>query len=477
MKRYFFVMVIIFACLLYIPTYNHYFFSDDFFNIKVSKLAHLSEFPAFFSFQKNAHSTTFYRPLSTQLFFFSLEKSFGLNPIPYRIVVLLVFALNLWLVYKLSFALTTNHQISLLCLFFYGFTASHFVRIYYLSAFCEILVSVFFLAAAIKWLSYLTHRSGSIKTLISAIIFFILALFSKETAVTFPAIALGIIFITKKTKYLISLIPFIVIDVIYLILRLKVFGGVVGDSYIWEISPKIINTFSWYTAWSLGIPEMFLDFIGPKLHINPNLLLWYPIYSRVIFVTFCSLIIFISVLLIKYFFSRQKRISLLIGSICWFVITLVPVLFLPWHKFPLEQTIAMFGMALLLSLLFTSLKSKALLLLGLTTYLILNITSYLLTYKTNWTISRAKIAQKVISRVTQDYPSLPLQTTIYFQNDSAYIAKNWGASKQIAVALSGSDSFQLIYRHPSLEIYYEDNKKPDENIKVIKYGTKEFLGY
>ena len=56
-------------------------------------------------------------------------------------------------------------------------------------------------------------------------------------------------------------------------------------------------------------------------------------------------------------------------------------------------------------------------------------------------------------------PILPKGSVVYFINDPAYpyVAKEWGgSSKQASIILSGSDALQLLYKDPTLKVFYED---------------------
>jgi len=384
---------------------------------------------------------------------------------------------SLFLVYILVSQLVKEKKIIILTTFFYAFSASHFVRLHFLSAFQELGMGLFYFGSLIFGIKFFQKRKPRDYILMLAL--FILALGSKETAITFPLV-LFLIALYMKTKYkeMKYLGPVFLIGAVYLYFRLTKFGGVAGESYIWDFSPRIFNTLAWYGIWSIGIPEMFLDFIGPNLAINPNLFRFYQMEATIIFLSFTVFVVTIaSVFLAKFIRQFKEKFRLLLFGFGWFLITLLPLLFLPWHKFTLELTLPLFGVALVLASILT-LSVNRLLIISLLSFFVLSSTTYFLTYKTHWVISRGKVAKRVIEYFEKNYPQFPEGKTVYFYNDSAFIAQGWGASKQIAVALSGSDALQVLYENSRIKVYYQDiDGEREDTEDLIRLGTKEFLGY
>ncbi|MDP2860725.1 MAG: glycosyltransferase family 39 protein [bacterium] len=485
MKR--LIIIILAAAILYLPSLSNFFSGDDFFHLGISRVGKLSEVLSFFSFEKNLHSASFYRPLPTQIFFFAGQVLFGLNPFGYHLLAIGFFILTVILAYKLAEKLT-NRSSALLATFFYAFSVSHFVSLYWLSAFQELSLGVFYFGAAICWVNFLEKNKEGKHGLffasapyLSALLFFVLALLSKETAATFPLIAILLAVFLKKwnLRQLVYLLPMFLIEAVYLYLRLAKFGGVAGESYIWDFSPRVLNTFFWYGLWGLGAPEMWVDFIGPKLAVNPFLLKYYGGESVIIFISLGVFTVSAIYALIKFVFRVRNAypLSHVFFGPLWFLFSSLPFLFLPWHKFPLELTVPLFGMAMFLGKLTGGFGKKTLAVICFF-YLLANVSSYLLTYRTHWVISRAKVAERVVDYFKKTYPQFPESSVVYFYNDSAFIAEGWGASKQIATAISGSDGLRVLYKNPEIKVFYEDfNEQPPEGKALIRLGSKEFLGY
>lgn len=468
------LILIFISILIFSPGLFTFFSADDWFHLRISQAGSFNDFVSFFSFIPSEHSSSFYRPIPTQFFFFIFQTLVGLNQIYYHLFVYSFFGLSLLILYKVTYQITKNKTKSLLTLFFYSLSASHFTRLYFLSAFQEILMFLFVL---LSLCFYFRKKSLSY---IWSIIFFLLSLASKETAIVLPILLLVLEFFFYK-KISNKIIIFIAIGVIFLFLRLYLFGSVAGDSYTWEFSlKKLINTYFWYGLWSLGAPEFLVDYVSSGFKILPRLFEVLPFWSQLLLTTM-TLTIFI--LVINFIFAYKKLTHLSILGFVIFIIGILPVAFLPWHKFTLELTLPLFGFCLLLTDLVSSnlhlsknnfqFIKNSFLNSFVIFYLFLNLITIFLTYRTSYTVSRAKISQKVFHYVTNNYPNFPANQKFAFINDLTNVSKEWGLSKQIFFATSGSDMFKVIYKDPNIKVYFEDlDNIPEDSIKI---GSLQFL--
>ena len=285
---------------------------------------------------------------------------FHLNPVPLHIISFATFFINIFLVGVLIKLLTKNRKIALISSFLYAVSATHFGQLYYIGAFQELCLTMFFLASVILFIKYEVDikEKHSINKLILSFVFFVLSIMSKETAVVLPFVLVLTHFYLKLTKrvgvsiktLIYSLFPYITILGVYLFLHFHYYGLVSGDSYVWNFSPvRAINTLGWYGLWSFNIPEMLVDFIGPGLRLNPNLLRYWSKDIILIFILFA-----VQMGLAVYAFFKSsilKHKSILFFSIFWFIGTLVPVIFLPIHKFSYYLTLPLIGVVMVLGYL------------------------------------------------------------------------------------------------------------------------------
>src|SRR3989344_3640267 len=448
--------------LFFTPSLVNYFSADDWFHLRVSNIDKLSEFLNFFSFEKTAQTITFYRPLPTQVFFFVFQKLFGLNPIPYHLFVLLCFGLSLYLINKLAVVLLNSEKKALITTLIYGFSVSNFTRLYFLAAFQEIALVLFSVACILTFFK---------KKYILSYLFFILALLSKETAVVLPLI-LVILDWGRKKLNLKKLVPFALIFLPYLYLRLIRFGGAAGETYIWNFSPlKAGHTLMWYFLWSLGAPELLIDYIGSGLRPISRFFTDYSHWWPVILGLLITNLGLVTYLLVRNIRKIDKK---LIGFVTLFIISLLPVLFLPQHKFALELGLPLIWFAFGLSYLLP--EKGRLLYIPLFIYLSFNLSMNYLTYTRHYSVGRAKIALKVYEYFVKNYPVEPKGSYFEFVNDTAAYGVSWGSSKQIANSIGGSELFRGLYRDPGYSVYFEDfpMERP-VNEKKISLSTKMFV--
>lgn len=457
-------VVILLSCLLFSPSLLNFFSSDDWFHLRISQIDSTGEFLNFFSFLPNSQSASFYRPLSTQVFFFGFQKIFGLNPIPYHVFVLLIFAFSLYLVYLFTRQLVRKDTMALFATLIYGISVTNFTRLYFLSAFQEIVMVVFVLLALI---SYLRPKTP----LFIPVIFFIFSLLSKETAIVLPLLIIMVDWYEKRLNIK-RILPFILISLAYLLLRLLVFQTVVGDSYIWDFSPfRALNTLFWYSLWLLGAPEFLVDYIGSGLRPIPTYLTNFGIWAYLIPVLIAVTALPLLFLLIKQLTAKTRSL-VFVGL--FILISLLPVLFLPWHKFTLELSLPLVGFAILTTIAVGKFSKSAKAFLW--AFIVLNLSMNYLTYVHHYSVNRAHISRAVYSYFQSHHPQAPTVGVIMFINDTVAINKNWGSSRQISNAISGSELFRVLYRDPYYQVFYEDHDPSlPPSVPIIQISTKMFI--
>lgn len=448
--------------VLFLPSLFNYFSGDDWFHLRISNIHNLEQFLNFFSFVHTAQSAAFYRPLPTQVFFFIFQKFFDLTAWPYYFFVLICFSYSLYLIYKFAFSQFKNPNKALLTTFIYGISVSNFTRVYFLSAFQEIALVIFSL------LCLLSFQKSKFKSLI----FFVLALLSKETATVLPLLLL--IFNFKGIKKQITLlIPIAIVSIVYLLLRLGVFGMAVGDSYTWNFSPAgVANTLMWYVLWSFGAPELLIDYIGSGLRPIPRLFIDYPYWWQTIFALLLGTLFSICILLMK----KIKKINTqLFKFIALFLVTLAPVLFLPQHKFALELGLPLVGFALATAW-FLPIKNTVSKIIFLGFFIALNLSMNYLTYTRTYSVNRSKTARQIVTFFLSNYPKYPQDKYFEFINDTDDYGETWGSSKQISNITSGSELFRVLYKDNNINVYFQDypGERPLVQ-KKIDVSTKQFF--
>ncbi|KKT78377.1 MAG: Tetratricopeptide TPR_1 repeat-containing protein [Microgenomates group bacterium GW2011_GWB1_44_8] len=469
MKRFLAVGAVL--IFLFLPSLSNFFFSDDWFHLRISRINSVGEFIDSFSFSRTAQfaGSYAYRPLSTQTFFFIFQSIFGLNPFPYHLFSLITFVITLYLLHEVVMEMSNNKKMALISVFAYGVSATNFTRLYYISAFQEVLMVALLVGAILIYLRSFRVGGGS-RGYIAVYVIFILSLLSKETAVVFP----GILFLIDWWKQRISikrLVPFIIVALVYSYFRFVKLGSITGESYIWDFSlKKAGNSLMWYGFWSLGAPEFFMDYVSSGLRVLPRFFVDFASWAYVIIFLLVSLSLGFVGLVARRFMTYWKTIILGGGL---FIGGLLPVIFLPWHKFTLQLGLPMVGVALIFGVL---LKKRSFIAYSFALgYVALNVLSNVLYLSHNYTVGRADLSYRVYEYYVKNYPTPPRGSYFEFVNDTTDYGKQWGSSKQIAQATSSSNMFKVLYNDPNYEVYFEDYPGPrPSNERKIEVSTKMF---
>lgn len=466
--KYLFLAIFV-ALLIFAPSLLNFFSADDWFHLRVSKISTVGEFVNFFSFSQSPQFAGSYRPLSTQIFFFVFQSVFGLNPLPYHLFVWLVFAMVLYLLFVVLREISGSWQLAMIAVFIYAVSATNFTRLYFISTFQEILMIALILGAMLFYL----RSYGGVKRARNyavACSFFALALACKETAIVFP----GVLFLLdwfKRRLSLKRLLPVMLIALVYGYLRFVKLGGAAGDSYIWDFSiNKVGNSLMWYGLWSLGLPEFLVDYVGSGFRILPKFFVDFLLMAWSILIMSVLTVISFGVLVVGRLKGAWRKVVLGAGI---FVGSLLPVIFLPWHKFTLELGLPMVGVAFITG---SVLRKKSLV--GgifICFYILMNLLTNYLYLTRHYSVTRARISQKVYDYFARTYPVPLVGSYFEFINDTSDYGPQWGSSKQVAQATADSNLFKVIYKDPSYEVYFEDYPGPRPlDKKKIAISTKMF---
>ena len=145
---YYLVAVMLVAFILYFPSLFSFFTHDDFFHLKISQVASIKEFLNFFNLLHAPEGWGFYRPITTQVFYFLGRTVFNLIPFWMHTLSFVVFFLIIFLVYRLALIITKKETVAILTALFYATSATHFGHLYFLGAFQELGLTLFFLVSA-----------------------------------------------------------------------------------------------------------------------------------------------------------------------------------------------------------------------------------------------------------------------------------------------------------------------------------------
>lgn len=472
-----FIFVIVF--LLYHPVFGVYFSQDDFFHFQASQTdGSLGAFINLFGFPTfEERGYAFYRPIFREGFYNLYYSLIGLNALPFRLISFLIHFVNIFLVFSFMERLFKKRAISLFIAFFFGITAANVGVLYYGAGGIEALgVTMLLLLSLLFFWGYLEGEGKRFK--IFSFVAYLFALGSHELGAITPVLLAGLVFIREKgwrkmlKRGVKELWIFFAALLIYLYLDAVRIGFLQKEEqYRVVLSIKrAINSFSWYAAWALGVPEMLIDFVRPGLKLNPSLMRYWGEYFKIIFPTFFASIAIVggslAFLLVREKLLRDKKFWFLL---LWFPLALFPVILLPLHKFTYYLAPALpafWGVVGFVTFsTYWQLKKRhrnlSNVVLGgfVSALIILSVTSVRLGDSTYWAASRGRIAERLLNEVRLAYPQLPKGAAVYFKNDQNYpfIAQEWGStSKQASFVLNGEDALQLFYHDPTLKVFYED---------------------
>ncbi len=452
--------------ILFFPVLTTYFSQDDFFHFQASLTdGSIGQFLNFFVFKPfEVQGYAFYRPIFREALYHINYDLFGLNPLPFRLLQFLLQFINIYLVYKLIFRIFNKKIVAYLASFLYAISSTNVALLYYLAGGIQAQGATMFVLLTL--LLFQKNRLLSFLT-------FLLALASHEMAIVTPILLAGLLWIKGKKSYF-YLIPFTFFTVLFLYLDLIYIGVSKTEvAYIPAFNIKTtLNSSMWYTGWALGLPEMLIDFVPPGLKLDPRLMQYWGNYFSLIFPAFFGVLAILVFSVLKFYKKLTNKNFLFL--LYWFPVALLPVIFFPVHKSTYYMAIAMPGFCGALSyIILQNKKIITLALVGL--FILLNITSVKLGEITFPAARRAKIAQKLISDIKNQYPTLLISATVFVKDDPNYpfIAQDWGGSaKQASFALSDANAFRLLYHDQSLKVYFEGKDTLPKDDLVFEFVAK-----
>ncbi|MDD3088094.1 MAG: tetratricopeptide repeat protein, partial [Candidatus Omnitrophica bacterium] len=175
-------------------------------------------------------SSNFYRPIQTISFI--LDYHFwGLDPFGYHLTNILFQILVSFLFFLFVYKITAKLPVSFLSAAFFCVSPLNTEAVTYVSGRAEMLMGIFLLSSFLLFASA-QAKTGRLRVFYSifSYYFFFFALLSKELSLVFPLIILGYLLYFCRDKFkkvyeIISpLLPFIIIALMYIVLRLAIFN-------------------------------------------------------------------------------------------------------------------------------------------------------------------------------------------------------------------------------------------------------------
>lgn len=397
------------------------FVSDDF---DILTIATNSSFPKLLT----SPGWLFVRPLP--LCFVKFETLlFGRGPLGYWMVSILNHAVNGLMLFLLTRRISGDFFSSVAAGLIFIFMPIFGEPVAWFSCIYDRICLFFVLAGIIAYIRYLD--TGDARNYIFSLIFFVIALFSKEAALPFPGlVVLTEAFFCKKAetnikKVALRVAPFVLVLLPYFLLRYYIYHGI-GGYYDTQGRSTLLLFSAAQTVQALSSLPGYLLFPINRL-LRPNLLS--------IYIGFGALYALLAVSAV-FLSSHGWGLKPMLFGLIWMAATVVPVV----NLLPLSSGLAggrllyipAAGFAIFMSSFFLTAKkwpwfSKALKFAPLVALLC----GYSYIDNINYSIwTRAySIAHSITSQVFERHPVLPAETSLYFIGvpdnfDGAYVYHN-----------------------------------------------------
>ena len=454
--------------LIYHGALGNYFSQDDFYFLR---LARVESVVGFLNFFNPWHQQGFpaFRPLGTQVPFFLAQRIFHQHAYLFLHFLSFSFHLaNFILIYKIIGRLTKKEYLSLALSSLYLIAPLHFLSLFYIAAFQQILAAFWQLFG---FYYYLKHYDDNKRYWVY--VFFIFALLSKETAIVYPALLFLFSLIIKNEinvgKALRQIknesfywLGFVLLIIFYGSLRWLSFSQSPGSAYELSLSVRtLLSSVRWYLIWLLGAPETIIVYAGRGLAFNwPGFVKDAKILGYLFTGTFLAEAAMLCLILIRLTGSgknRKRMLSLLLWFAIWFVTSLSLVSLFPYHRYSHYLDMSFLALLLVVAEIFR--KKDIILWIVLMAIFVLN--GYLavsIDSRLHWAPARSRIAAEY-RQIFKDENICRNRRGIYFLDVQP------GSAKEVAIALSFADGPRYFCQNYQLPVFYQGVNEPLEKKK------------
>jgi len=148
---------------------------------------------------QGGHSSFFYRPLQFAIYWL-IYRLAGADPVPFHLLSLTLYAATGWLVYRLGRELLRSDTAALLGAILWLVHPLHVEAVAWISALPDLGAGFFYLLAFLLFCNAETAGQGKLGKHVLAALAFLVALFFKEMALSFPLMALAYWFFSPIRK-------------------------------------------------------------------------------------------------------------------------------------------------------------------------------------------------------------------------------------------------------------------------------------
>jgi hypothetical protein len=437
--------------LLFSRTFSMFFCGDSlyYFSRRLTSLGDLGRILTSVDYLEE------YRPLPFMLFSFLYYPLFHLEPWGYHFIPLIFHLANTLLAFRLARRLLGTDLGAFVAAFFFGVHSANFFITYDVTMMTEFTYVFFFLIASVAFLDYQESRSRV--SLALTLGGFVLALLSKESAVTLLATAVGTAWAVSdpdgRERNIPQILrrgwPLLAAGLVYFAYLLfiknwNLFPQRPGHPHHAAFALSTVAAKAKYLQWTFNIPD---DLI-PKLVALPRLIIA------------AGLAPFVALLAGRVLWGIATGNRLVLCALLWSAATISPVLFLPNLTMVHYLYLPIFGIALI----FGSIAESAFRLRFFTGGFRPAVPAFLLvvwgvsnvaacsTLTTrnladSWVSNGSRIAQQSLADLRSTRPRLQPGTTLFFLKSN---------EKDLPWFFDTGGMFQVFYGEPSVRSLFAD---------------------
>lgn len=457
MNKWYPFLIVLATVLFYGSSLRYGFSQDDFYFLLISQADNLGDILKFFS-PWHQQGFPFFRPIGTQLYYYSATAIAGFKNAPYlmHVFMLVLQAANGYLAYALTGKLTGSKGVARWVGILYVTAGAQFLSLYYIAATQQLLAAFLGLLS----LNFLLSRKFNIGAL-----FFALALLSKENAIVIPVIGALLYQLTdsiektsKKTflNFVHIFTPSAVVVFAYLLLRFSA-GMQVQSEYHPVIGPSLISTLRWYYLFAVGAPEQLISYGLPGMFINFWRFIrdfgWLAAVSAVTTVLLSLILLVVSA---RGLLNRGpvKRFEV-VTYYLWWLLGIGLIIWFPDHRYPHYLDI---GLLPLLILLVSSFKKDWAKLTVSGLMLISSWACIQISLQSHWTVKRAEIAERAVSAIL---------TSDSCQQGAVTFAGPGNEPQEVSYILSLANGPRYLCDNPDLGVYYKGMANKSEHVGTV----------
>lgn len=296
------------------PALKLNFYADDYSFVETAGRSSLPQYLSFY-FDPRAQ-TGWYRPMQGMLFGVEYVL-FGVNPIGYHFVNLLVHLANCLLLFAIVRRVAKRWRVAFVAVLIYAALPLYSVSVFWPGD-ADFILTFFYLAALLGWIRFL--QEGKRAFYIAAFVSFLLALLTKEFGVTLPVILFLadrlLIHQSISRRMLVRCyIPFLAVWIFYLPLELYIQSrSVLTQLYGYGLGSHTFSNLFQYLAWLAfpwGLPEP-INYIW--LGIAAFLALYFLVAKKIVWLAFlgvAAVLTFLPVINFPWFFTRYLYLSVM----------------------------------------------------------------------------------------------------------------------------------------------------------------------